>query len=682
MMYDGRMKFRDYLCTVTLVAGWFVFAHQTAFPAELNTRGDRMMAAYFAHQVQKIENRVRTEFESMSLEDWENAKDFRRKQLADMLGLDPEPPRTPLNAVFTGSVDHESFVVRRVYYESMPGLYVTGNLYVPRQMDSPAPAVIYVCGHANVVIDGIPHGNKTHYQHHPSWFASNGYVSLAIDTIQLGEIEGLHHGTYREGMWWWNSRGYTPAGVEAWNTIRAVDYLQSLDYVDGEAIGITGRSGGGAYSWWAAALDERIKVVAPVAGITDLRNHVIDGTVEGHCDCMFHVNTQQWDFAEVAALIAPRPLMILNTDRDSIFPLDGVHRIFSQTRKIYKLYGKESALGLVITPGGHKDTQELQLPAFKWFNQHLRNIAGDIPVITSKPFSPKQLKVFDEEFPIPANQRTSHIHDSFNLPRTAFNQPDTIQELTDSLDHHAFNAWPDSFPEPRLIKIQEVTNSSGWTLSASTLTTQPYIDLHVYKLSHAGAVHSSDMPATLLIPGESGMAALIQLLEPDVPGDGLSRESLDAIHLDHLKDVNPSLADLPRIDGLDPGREYYIFQPRGIGMSRLTQNARHVVQTRRRFMLLGQTLAGMQTWDIRVALAAVHKAVGQNRKVGIVVADELRLQAILAGVYSLDKLEYIQMAPFASAENDKDLPDILNLSRIVTITQLQSLASRYIKQVR
>ena len=105
-------------------------------------------------------------------------------------------------------------------------------------------------------------------------------------------------------------RGYTPAGVEAWNCIRALDYLQSRKEVDGERIGVTGRSGGGAYSWWIAAIDERIKAAVPVAGITDLENHVVDGCVEGHCDCMYMVNTYRWDYAQVAALVAPRPLLL------------------------------------------------------------------------------------------------------------------------------------------------------------------------------------------------------------------------------------------------------------------------------------------------------------------------------------------------------------------------------------
>src|SRR5205085_2181277 len=79
-------------------------------------------------------------------------------------------------------------------------------------------------------------GNKTAFQHHGAWFATHGYAALLIDTLQLGEIAAIHHGTYRENRWWWQARGYTPAAVECWNGIRALDYLQSRPEVDGERI--------------------------------------------------------------------------------------------------------------------------------------------------------------------------------------------------------------------------------------------------------------------------------------------------------------------------------------------------------------------------------------------------------------------------------------------------------------
>ena len=134
-------------------------------------------------------------------------------------------------------------------------------------------------------------------------------------------------------------------------------------------MGVTGRSGGGAYSWWIAALDDRIKVAAPTAGITTMHNHVTDGAIEGHCDCMFMVNTERWEFDRVAALIAPRPLLISNTDKDAIFPLDGVMEVYNRTSALYRRLGEEGKVGIQIAKGGHKDTQPLNTGAFHWMNR-------------------------------------------------------------------------------------------------------------------------------------------------------------------------------------------------------------------------------------------------------------------------------------------------------------------------
>jgi hypothetical protein len=165
--------------------------------------------------------------------------------------------------------------------------------------------------------------------------------------------------------------------------------------VDPERLGVTGRSGGGAYSWWIAAIDDRIRAAVPVAGITDLENHVVDGCVEGHCDCMYMVNTYRWDYPLVAALVAPRPLLISNTDRDGIFPLDGVVRTYEQVQRIYELYGQRDKLGLQITAGPHRDTQELHIHAFRWMNQHLRGDDSLIEKAAVKFFEPPELKVFE-----------------------------------------------------------------------------------------------------------------------------------------------------------------------------------------------------------------------------------------------------------------------------------------------
>ncbi|MBT6659702.1 MAG: prolyl oligopeptidase family serine peptidase, partial [Verrucomicrobia bacterium] len=495
--------------------------------AELKTPGDRMFAEYFKIETKRLADSCLAEIET--LDDWNAKKDLYRKQLHEMLGLDPLPERTPLQATVTGTVQHDEFEVRNLHFQSSPGLYVTGNLYVPKNLTAPAPTILYVCGHGRVKIDGIDYGNKTHYQHHGAWFARNGYVCLVIDTIQLGELEGIHHGTYRHGMWWWNSRGYSPAGVEAWNCIRALDYLTSLNVVDKNRLGVTGRSGGGAYSWWIATLDERIKVAAPVAGITDLQNHVVDGVVEGHCDCMYHVNTYGWDFAQVAALVAPRPLLILNTDDDGIFPLDGVNRLLTKVRRIYELHGKKNNLGLVITPGGHGDSQELRVPAFNWFNKHLKGKSVLIDKPATKLFQPKQLKVFGNA---PKDERTTTIHDTFSRIAT-----DDVKakrpEIMADLRSKTFGGWPKRGGKLQLVKVSD-TERDGVRLASYDFDSQPGIRLRMH------VAHKADLA--------KGAPVHLQVLNDNQVEDIASQLEFVAEH---------------------PG-VYVALSPRGIGPTRLT----------------------------------------------------------------------------------------------------------------
>src|SRR5262249_40529182 len=167
--------------------------------------------------------------------------------------------------------------VEKLHFQSVPGLYVTANLYLPKKAALPAPAVLYLCGHAGTVKDGVSYGSRPNYQHHPAWFAENGYACLIVDPLQDGESRGIHHGTHHLGLWWWQTLGYTPAGIECWNAVRALDYLETRKEVDARRLGVTGRSGGGAVSWWLAAADDRPRCIVPVAGIADPHAPVGEG---------------------------------------------------------------------------------------------------------------------------------------------------------------------------------------------------------------------------------------------------------------------------------------------------------------------------------------------------------------------------------------------------------------------
>lgn len=347
--------------------------------------GDRFFEAFQKAQVGRIE--LENSIWKMYIPVPEAEVNRWRKQLAVVLGIPENLPKTPLLVERTGSVETANFRIEKIVFQSRPGLYVTGNLYLPKNLIKPAPAVLYVCGHGNayeeVLEDGKKIkrslGSKVFYRHHGTRLAQMGYVCLVIDTLQLGEIEGTHHGTYNKGMFWWQSMGYTPAGVECYNGMRAIDFLQSIKEVDPNRIGVTGRSGGGASTWWIAAMDTRVKCAIGVAGMADLRAHLLSGDQErfnqgvitGHCDCMFMVNSERMDFCRLGQLCAPRPAMLINTDQDPIFPVGGFRRPSNEIKAFYKATGNPECFSVYQGRGGHEDTEDLQQAAFDWLETWL-----------------------------------------------------------------------------------------------------------------------------------------------------------------------------------------------------------------------------------------------------------------------------------------------------------------------
>jgi hypothetical protein len=552
-----------------------------------------MLKEYFELETAKIEDGFLAEVKNKA--DWLAKKDGYRKQLFHMLGLDPDRERTDLKVTITGKVEGEGFVVEKLHYQSSPGLYVTGNLYLPkeRKPNQKFPAILYVCGHGRVRKDGINYGNKVHYHHHGSWFARHGYVCLTIDTIQLGEIAGLHHGIYSKNMWWWASRGYTPAGVEAWNGIRGIDYLQSRPEVDGERIGVTGRSGGGAYSWWVAALDERVKAAVPVAGITSMRNHVVDGCVEGHCDCMYQVNSQGWDFAMISSLVAPRALLISNTDKDRIFPLDGVVEVHRKTKRVYDILGVPNNLGLQITEGPHRDTQDLRVHAFSWFNRFLKNERPLIEKPAVKYFEPEGLKVFDK---LPEDEITSKIHDTFvplvappAIPDDKKSWGDYRGEVMSGLKQNVFAGWP---AKPGSVTLRKAVDleSEDVALSAYDFVSQAPWNLRLFVVQRKGLPRKDLDLVVLNVLDEKGWGEFAATYGKTFPKAFENVGKLPA----HAADA---FASEKRMFKKHPWAMAYVA-PRGIGLTAWSGDARKQNHIRRRFYLLGQTLDGMRVHDV------------------------------------------------------------------------------------
>ncbi len=660
----------------TIALAWLVvLVAPLAVPAQ-QYPGEQMIREYFRRETQRLAQECLQQVQQAK--DWPRLREKYRRQLLDMLGLWPLPPRTPLRATVTGKIQHDDFTVEKLHFQSMPGLYVTGNLYVPKGK-GPFPAILYVCGHARVKKNGISYGNKVNYQHHPIWFARNGYVCLIIDTLQLGEIEGIHHGTYgvRQGnkwryRWWWLSLGYTPAGVEAWNCVRALDYLQSRPEVDPKRLGVTGRSGGGAYSWWITAIDPRIQVAVPVAGITDLEDHVVHGTVEGHCDCMFLVNTYRWDYPQVAALAAPRPLLIANTDKDGIFPLRGVVNVYTSVRRVYTLLGALDRVGLQISEGPHRDIQELQVAAFRWFNRHLKNDPRPVPQVAEKLFAPEELKVFKE---LPSDQINTRVDELFirrpkpQVPKDRKHWEQMCQKWIAQLKEKTFRGWP---RQQKLSVRVNVNNTQG--------------GIHVVGLEYG----PEGIPVVLFLPARQKISRLrLEVVGPE-EWEALQGRLAQFVFAPARPNQAPWKA-LQRWFAKQGPTAFVI--PRGVGPTAWNPKERHHIQILRRFYLLGQTWDGMRTWDVLQAVRVLESPQGQKllASCGVKLAEDWHL--VLAGrgqeagmalyaavMYSGKRISSLELTRLPASHTHG--PYLLNVLRVLDVPQAVMLAAERVGRVQ
>ena len=339
----------------------------------------------------------------------------RRRRYWEMMGFwdyPASPQRTPLNVKITGVVDRPKYRIEKLYYESLPKLYVDANLYVPKGLKGKAPAILYTCGHNQ--------NQKGDYQAHGRCFAELGFVRLLIETIQRGEVKGYHHGPYEEGWFQWYSRGYTAAGIEMLNGIRGIDLLVERPEVDPENIGTTGLSGGGSYSWWIPAGDERVKASASLCGTSTLASYIYDRTVDRDCDCQYWINTYLWDQADVGALIAPRPFIIGSTIYDEVFSVNAAREVYNQVARIYKMLGAEDNLKFLAPACPHGYDKLSRTTFFSWFVKHLQGkdispeAVGDLDESPESRESDQTLRVYLNGSP--ADNRTRTIQDDFFVP--------------------------------------------------------------------------------------------------------------------------------------------------------------------------------------------------------------------------------------------------------------------------
>lgn len=604
-----------------------------------------------------------------TLEDWQELRPKLRRQMLDMLGLWPLPEKTPLQPTVTGTLEEDAFVVEKLHFQSRPGLYVTANFYRPKEIaeGTRLPTILYLCGHGRVKENGISYGNKVHYQHHPAWFARHGYCCLIVDTLQLGEIEGVHHGTYSKGRWWWLSRGYTPAGVEAWNAVRALDYLETRTEVDMQRIGVTGRSGGGTGTWWLAAVDDRPACLVPVAGIVDYESHVVDGCIKGHCDCNYFPNRFRIDAPMYAALAAPRPLLLSNSDKDAIFPLDGVMRVHGTLDRIYGLYGEQDQLGLLITEGPHSDTQQLRVPAFKWMNRWLRKTDEPITAVAAPFFEKEELRVLPLR-DAPADERNTTIDETF-VPKSVSPAVPTSQEALakwqettmTALRAESLSGWP-SEEQPLGVKVLADETKEGVRLTVLEYTSEDNLRFPVYL--YRGAEH--DKPSLLVATvvddeGWETWRSTFATAFADV--DTIGGEGVD-------KDAK-SYEQERKMLTAQPWT-FAVVPPRGVGPNSWTDDERSRTQILRRFFVIGRTVDEGRIWDVRRAIATLQERDDlRNARLWLQGEGSAAGIALFAGLFEPKVERFDLHRPPSSL---REGPTLINALKVLDMPEVTALA--------
>jgi dienelactone hydrolase len=616
-----------------LCGGSTVKAQQYGKP-DRDQPGDEMIQEYLKCITENLHKQFLKNVESV--DDWKKLRFKYKEEYFYMLGLSPMPSKTPLKATVTGTLSGDDYIVDMLHYQSRPRLYVTANLYRPKNIaeGQRLPAVLYVCGHSQ----RGRNGNKTAYQSHGIWFARHGYICLVLDTLQMGEIAAIHHGTYREGRWWWHSRGYTPAGVECLNGIRGIDYLIGRPDVDPERIAVTGISGGGAATFWIAAADERAKVAVPVSGMADLMSYVPNRVINGHCDCMFLYNTFQWPWTRIAALVAPRALLFVNSDKDGIFPMDANQRVINRLEQLYSLYGASDFVDSVVSIGGHAYRQDIRQAAYRFINMHLKNDArvvmdSEIDLVTDSgndrqhPIEPEKLRVFPKDSDIPEDELNTTIDRHF-VPIAQVEPPDKGR----------YETWKAAI----LAELRRVVFRCFPERIAPAV---------VYKRIN---------PDDLWLESEPGIEVRLQFAKEF---DSIEDTKRILMVVQNPDSNEPASSWLRRV--YEPGDHVYFCAPRGVGQTRWTRkNPPNYVE--RSCVLLGLTVDTGRVWDIIAAIRYLRDKYNSNIPVYVLGEGAAGVLAAYAALWEPEIAGVILNEP-PLTHMDNNAPQFLNILRVCDV---------------
>jgi dienelactone hydrolase len=294
-----------------------------------------------------------------SLAEWQTRAGQLRKQVLSAAGLMPMPERTPLNAQIFGRIENKDYSVEKVYIETLPGFYLAGNLYRPLGRKGKFPGVLAPHGHAQY--GRLEHGPLFSVPARGTNMARQGYVVFGYDMIGYNDTVQIPHVAtgQREQLW---SLGLL--GLQTWNSIRALDFLQSLPDVDPENVGVTGESGGGTQTFMLCAVDDRPRISSPV--------NMISLIMQGGSPCENAPNLRVGaNNVEIASLMAPRPMLMVSATGD--WTKNTPKEEYPAVKAIYDLYGKGDQVETVQFDAPHNYNKDSREAVYKFFAKRVLN---------------------------------------------------------------------------------------------------------------------------------------------------------------------------------------------------------------------------------------------------------------------------------------------------------------------
>jgi len=331
---------------------------------------------YYAIANSNLNERKETVSGLTTKQQWVSRQKTMRERILKCIGGE-FPAKRPLNPKTTGYIKRDDYTIEKVIYETLPGYYVTGCLFIPHDGKAKKPGLIFCTGHTRGAFRA-----KT-YQHEILNFVKKGFVVLSYDPIGLGERKQYYNPSLGKSMVGIATSehsfvgaqcfltGYSLARYYIWDGIRAVDYLLTRDEVDPERIGITGVSGGGTQTAYIGAFDDRLIAAAPERYITSFQR-LIQSIGPQDAEQNFYKGLEkQIEHADLLEQRAPNPTLVVSTTRD-YFSIQGARETAREVERVYEIFGKPENFSMIADNAEHDSTVKNRERKYAFFMKHLK----------------------------------------------------------------------------------------------------------------------------------------------------------------------------------------------------------------------------------------------------------------------------------------------------------------------